>query len=152
MFDEWKQRRELKKRIALLKEKEAEFRAIPDADYPEDPWQKPKPLPIALGSELSSARRQLDDLETDRLVRKARCLGIEIPNTSSWWWNDSDYVDSPDDVSFGLTEIGKAGVSRLIREEKRKSIEWWVRVIVPVLTALLSLLGLVVALVTVSSK
>jgi hypothetical protein len=152
MFDEWGKRRELKKRIASLKKEEAAFRANADAEPPEDPWQPPKPLPEELNFALGSAKRQLEDLETDLLVRKARRLGIEIPNTRSWWWDDSDYVDSPEDVSFLLTDIGKAGVSRLIREDRRKSIETWVKIITPILSALIALLGLIVALVSVSKK
>jgi hypothetical protein len=98
---------------------------------------------------------QLVELETDRLVKKAQRMGIEIPRKDNWWWEDETF-DGPMisngvyEGKFYLTEWGKAGVSKLIREERRKSIEWWIKVITPILSAIIALLGLIVALVTVA--
>jgi hypothetical protein len=136
MLDNWRERSNLRRRIKhynhLLAEGEGR---------------------VGLQSEVRSLKVRLDELETERLIGKAQRLGIEIPKKEGWWWDDLDYVSSPDDVSFYLTDVGKAGVSKLIREERKKSIEWWIKtIIVPLITALISVLSLIVALVSVSSK
>ncbi|HYR76592.1 MAG TPA: hypothetical protein VEM96_12205 [Pyrinomonadaceae bacterium] len=70
--------------------------------------------------------------ETDALKREALRLGVgEIPRNPGWWWEDVDNFGGSlqewdfvrDDYTY-LTEIGKAGARRLIREEMRKDIEW----------------------------
>lgn len=51
--------------------------------------------------------------ETAELQREALQLGIEIPRTASWWWDDSEQLDgvSVDQmeyaVSYYLTEQGR---------------------------------------------
>ena len=67
--------------------------------------------------------------ETDALEREALELGIEIPKHPDWWWDDAEDYSGPADqmeyaVSYYLTPKGKAGVRRLIREERRKDTEW----------------------------
>ena len=78
-----------------------------------------------------SERLAKERVETDALKREALDLGIEIPRHSTWWWEDMDNFGGKiddweyvrDDFTY-LTDIGKAGVRRLIREERRKDIEW----------------------------
>jgi hypothetical protein len=108
-----------------------------------------------LSSEREILKREARD--TAQLEKEALALGVDIPKNKEWWWDDSDQYEGPIDqmeyaVSYYLTEQGKAGVRRLIRDEKRKNIEWWVKIITPLLAALISLLGLVVALVSISRK
>jgi hypothetical protein len=67
--------------------------------------------------------------ETDALEQQAISLGIDIPKNADWWWDDADEYSGPADmmeyvVQYYLTPKGKAGVKRLIREERRKDIEW----------------------------
>lgn len=99
-------------------------------------------------------------IESEVLTNQARSLGIEIPNRKDWWFDDYDEqieagVPSEllDDVgSQWLSSTGRLMVSSMIRKERRQSVEWWVKIITPLLAAIISLLGLVVALVTVSRK
>ncbi len=153
MFDEWKKRRELQARINSLKEREVTSRARTDSNSPE---YNPDATPELHGYEIGSLQRQLADLETDRLVRKARRLGIEIPQKESWWWEDETFegevINGVHEGKFYLTEFGKAGVYKLIKEERRKSIEWWVKITTPMLSALIALLGLIVAIISLSRK
>lgn len=152
MFDEWRERRRLKKKIASL-QKEVEERKVTAYYASFDGIEKKSTdMPISLLRELSYSQLDFAGLETERLMRKVRRLGIELPKASDWWFDDSHYGDSSDGVRFYLTETGRAGVSKLIREERRKSIEWWVKIITPILGAIISLLGLIVALVSVSTK
>src|ERR1044071_3536605 len=121
MFDEWKQRRELKKRITELQGLEAKSRLRANSDSPES-------VPELHGFEISVRQRQLAELETNRLVRKASRLGIQIPQQESWWWEDEAFEgetigDAVYTGKYYLTEFGKVGVSKLIREERRKTIE-----------------------------
>jgi hypothetical protein len=111
MFDVWRRRRELKKRIAALKKRETEAWT---GFLPEDPGDKP-PMPAGLPYKLCSAERALDELETERLLGRAHRRGIQIPSGSSWWYGDTDYDDK--EVSY-LTDIGKAGVSIDSRRQK----------------------------------
>lgn len=115
---------------------------------PEEPGDKPE-MPMELQFSLHSYGRELDELETDQLLRKAHGRGIKFPSESSWWYEDTDYEGR--EVHY-LTDIGKAGVWRLIRDDKRATIEWWAKILVPVLTTLISILSLIVALVSVSKK
>jgi hypothetical protein len=62
-----------------------------------------------------------------------------------------DYV-GVDDFRHYLTDIGKAGVSKLIREEKRKNIEWRVKIIITILTALTGLIGSTIGVLSVLKK
>src|SRR5215204_6095525 len=134
MLAEWNRRRELKKQITSLQEREAKSRLQAKNDSPES-------VPELHGFEIGVRQRQLAELETGRLVRKARRLGIQIPQQESWWWEDETFegtmsLDGAYEGKYYLTEFGKVGVSKLIREERRKSIEWWVKIITPILSAL----------------
>ena len=76
--------------------------------------------------------------ETDALKAEALRLGIDIPWNKGWWWEDVDnFGGSPDTWEFlredfqYLTDKGKAGARKLIRDElrrleieARKDIEW----------------------------
>ena len=152
MFDEWRKRRELRKKIAQLTELEALSRARTDKKSAEyDPEAKRE----FHGYEIGCLHYQLADLETDQLVRRARWWGIQIPQNQSWWMEDEGFegelINGVRQGKFYLTEFGKAGVSKLIQDERRKSIEWWVTVvIVPILSTVIGVLGLLVAYVAVS--
>lgn len=105
--------------------------------------------------------------ETDEILREALRLGIEIQGKSDWWWEDMDnFGGSIDDWEYVkddftyLTEIGKAGARRQIREElnklkeeMRKDIAWqrqetqWKLTIVGLIIGwLLGTLGILIAL------
>lgn len=149
MFGEWGRIRDLRQRISVLRKEETEHRTISYYAHLHEQGDKKEAVPIGLIQALVSAQVELAELETERLIRKARRRGIELPKEPSWWWEDAE----PDgNEVFYLTDIGRAGVARLIREDKRASIEWWVKITVPVLTAIITLLSLVVALVSVSRK
>jgi hypothetical protein len=158
MFDERRKLRKLRKKIALLEEEEFSLRAGRDiGEHPDDvPAKVEQYGRNAIIINLNHLSIQLAELETNRLVRKAQRLGIEIPRTDNWWWEDekvAEVINGEYHGKYYLSDIGKAGVSKLIRDEKRKSIEWWIKtVIVPLLTVLISALGLIVALVSISKK
>jgi hypothetical protein len=141
MFDEWRERRSLQRGINLLKKEESTFDGLEDQE-------KLAKLHI----KLSGRELRLAVIDTDRLLRKVRQLGIELPpKKDSWWWDDMDYA-GPDDYRSYLTDIGKASVSKLIREERRKNIEWWVKIVVTIITALTGLVGSLIGVLSVLNK
>jgi hypothetical protein len=78
---------------------------------------------------VDSDRLAKERRETDALEREALDLGIDIPKNADWWWDDSDEYSGPADmmeyvVQYYLTDKGKAGFRKLIRDEKRKNLEW----------------------------
>lgn len=149
MFDGWRERRRLRREIAALEEKTAGWddRVVDDFGADSEIVREHRKLT----NQLRSRRLRLETIETDRLINKVRRQGIELPSNKSWWWDDLD-DRGPDDYRSYLTNSGKAGVSKLIREERKKSVEWWVKIIMPILSALIALLGLLVGLVSVYRK
>lgn len=144
MFDEWKEKRKLRREIKLL-EKE---RFALDIQKPLFDGV-PKPSEISeVNSKLFNRNRELAAIETDQLYRKAQKFGIEFPkNKHNWWWDDIDHEG--ENFRNYLTDIGKASVLRLIREERRKDIEWWVKIIGGVITLLTGLAGSIIGIIAV---
>jgi hypothetical protein len=68
----------------------------------------------------------------------------------TWWRDDSEEGREP--VIRWLSEKGRQGVSNLIRAERRKTWEWRIKVFTPILTILVSVLGLLVALITLLTR
>jgi len=69
--------------------------------------------------------RQKEREETDALEREAISLGIDIPKNPDWWWDDADEYSGPFEmmeyvVQHYLTPKGKAGLRRLIQEERHR--------------------------------
>lgn len=158
VLDEWRKMRKLRKEIASLEAEEAALRSGRDSGEPPDaPATAEEYGRNATILNLNHLSVQLAELETKRLVRKARRLGIHIPRDAGWWWEAETVArvtpHGTYEGTYYLTDAGKSGISKLIREERKKSVGWWVtNVIVPLLTAIISVLGLIVALVSVSKK
>ena len=104
---------------------------------------------------LKLRERDSDTFESNVIISKAQRLAIEVPTADtkpSWWDNDSDDNMPSDATSQWLSEIGRTGVSKMIKEERRRDIEWWVKILTPLLATLITLLSLVIALISVSKK
>lgn len=103
------------------------------------------------------AERAFEQFESNLLVQEAVRRGITISKDADWWSSDrSDYEHCQDQqfvddmTTYWLSRTGRAMVTRLIKDDRKKNIEWWVKLVVPLIAALISLLGLIVALITVS--
>jgi len=141
MFDEWREARALKREIDLL---EKERLAL-------DPVTNQQEL-TRIAIKISDRQQRLAVIDTDRILLKVRQLGIELPTgKESWWWDDMDYV-GPDDYRSYLTDIGKSAVSKLIKEERRKNLEWWVKIVVTLITALTGLVGALIGVFSLLKK
>lgn len=149
--------REIRKR---LKDKFGSAVAALDANvYQTEPESNEDPLQrtVRLYNAVLFQQRESYIFESTVLIRKAEAMAVQIPSKSdkpSWW--DGDHPADEEELQVAhadwLSPIGIVGLRKLIRGERRKTVEWWVKIATPVLAALISLLGLVVALVTVSRK
>jgi multisubunit Na+/H+ antiporter MnhB subunit len=52
-------------------------------------------------------------------------------------------------LDWYLQENGQRTVGKLIRKERRENVEWWVKVLSPILSLIVGILGLLVAGMTV---
>jgi hypothetical protein len=111
---------------------------------------------IAPGLESSLARtRELDKLEcriqdihNNRLIQEAELLDVELPTEESAWVPGTNI-----DFLRSLTPSGRALLRRRIDEEKTRRREvrawWWKNVVIPALTALTGLAGVITGMIAV---
>ncbi|MDT4896503.1 MAG: hypothetical protein QOH25_1580 [Acidobacteriota bacterium] len=98
--------------------------------------------------------------ETTALKREATRLGIDIPRRADWWWEDEDgyegmtleAIELTREQNLYLTELGKAGVKKLIRDEKRRNVEWWLRVVGSIIALITGLLGALIGVLAFLTK
>jgi hypothetical protein len=142
MFDDWRRKRALR---AAVKKADLEFRREYEAG------ERRLSRLIELRREQDTRQSLLLQFESDSLVDKAeRRYGIAVPRTDGWWWDDSASGLPPEDVSQYLTHFGMVNARNLIRDKRRQNFEWWyTKVILPAVQALVPILSLLIALVTV---
>jgi hypothetical protein len=95
---------------------------------------------------LRLAEKRLEQFESGLLVKEAHRRGLVISKDADWWSSDrGDYEGHGWDEQFikdmtatWLSESGRAIVRRLIAEDRKKNIEWWFRIIMPLLSVLRS--------------
>lgn len=112
-----------------------------------------------LGLKASREKLKVEGQETAELTRQAIDLGIDIPKgRSDWWWLDENSVgeksleDGTFIGDFYLTRRGKAGLKKLIRDEKRKNFKWWVEAVGSIVTLLVGLLGTLIGVLAFMKK
>src|SRR5215213_5633366 len=123
MFAERKRRRELKRKIEDVRE---ELNALGPATLAniKEPERK------ALGARFDQHVNQFEFFESMLLIDKAERLGIDIPDRKDWWSNDNIHSDlPPDDATWWLSQKGRTGLANLIKQEKRKERQWWLKII-----------------------
>ena len=79
----------------------------------------------------------LDYLLQEPLWARARRMGLDIPE---------QYVDSDYPYKTILTAAGEAWVTRQINDYRMARAKDWTGIIMPILSALIAILGLIVAL------
>ncbi len=111
-------------------------------------FTKSLPVRIDFQKKINAVGAQLDRLVSGSLIEKAQRFSIEIPDDC--WQNEID----PNFPGFAplsryLHSRGQRTIRKLIRRERRENIEWWVKVVGPILALIVSILGLAVAAITV---
>jgi hypothetical protein len=138
MFAERRRRRELKRKIEGVREELNELGPATLANINE-PQRK------ALGARFDQHSNQLEFFESLLLIDKAERFGIDIPDRKDWWSNDNIPGDlSPDDVTWWLSQKGRIGLANLIKLERRKDFEWWLKII----AALTGLGGVLIGIIS----
>lgn len=140
MLAYWRERRRLQRQIGgVVRRYEPKLEAATDE-------KQRVAIHKERGSELDITLLHLELLETGTLIESARRLGIE-PEYDSGWLHEREITEKG-----WIHNTSYAKLRKLVRDERLSIAEKWIKVIVPVLTALVSLLGLLVALVTVIRK
>jgi hypothetical protein len=140
----WKTRRAMRRNLAQAHEK---YQSVL-----RDQTRTKEALFIA-GLDLESYLHILEQFESGVVIYKAERLAVDVPNQQerpTWWTHN--YDDDTQPVYYWLSKVGRLGVLRLIREERRKTWEWRIKVLTPILTILIGILGLLVALVSLLLK
>ena len=133
-FSDWRQKRQLQKEIDKI---ERDCRANLDLSQQDEAsiyFQM-------VDSETYSLRRKLTWLQEKPIRRTAERLGIDI---------DREWLE-PFDHSEAITRLsssGEAKLRRLIRQQHRESVEWWVKLVTPIITVLTGLIAALVALLS----
>lgn len=103
---------------------------------------------IATGKEIAPLTEELDRLITKRLVKKTIKQGIEIPK-DCWHYAKDPLFPGFAPLDWYLQESGQRTVAQLIKKDHRDNIEWWVKVLTPILSLIVGILGLFVTGLTV---
>ena len=94
--------------------------------------------------EVSPYQPKLDYLKSQKLLEKARKLGIEVSPDRAGWFTDS-YDCYRERAYKVLSQIGEARLRNIIRKQERDNWEWWLKVI----TAFTGLIGALIGLVAI---
>jgi hypothetical protein len=94
---------------------------------------------------------------TDRLCGELLRRGVEPPHGQGMWWDDmEDQGGTIDEIeantNFYLTKKGEAAALKLIREDKRKNIEWWIRVVGSITALVTGLLGALIGVIALLKR
>ena len=97
--------------------------------------------------------KQITDRVCDELVRR----GIDPPSGHGMWWDDmEDHGGTIEEIeaatNFYLTEKGEAAAKRLIREDKRRNAEWWIKMIGSIVAFVTGLLGALIGVIAVLKR
>jgi hypothetical protein len=103
--------------------------------------------------DLKRKAKEITDGLTCELLRR----GIEPPRGHGMWWDDSeDHGGTIEEIEaatmFYLTDKGQAAARRLIREDRRKNIEWWVKVIGSIAALVTGLLGALIGVIALLKR
>ena len=85
---------------------------------------------------------ELGKIRTNKLVWRAERRGIDLRAKQDWW---TDHMESQ--AQF-LTDIGLAQAKRLIRDDFRQSVKWWLEVAGQVAVVLAGLGGIAIGILS----
>jgi len=129
-----KKRRKLEKELDQIREKYLDAETRHDVNEMEE-----------FESETQEKYRQLSWVKTEELKAKARKYDIVIPSDNTWWRPDPTWEWDPAEAPEMLTDVGRAGALKLIKEERRAQIDEWVKI----LTLVIGLAGAVTGILAV---
>ncbi len=104
-------------------------------------------LPPTEESRVYKLHEELRQMDSDWLRWRVEQLGVDIESNSDLWFHRK-----LDGEIYSLTSLGRNAVSKLLREESRKTVEWWVKNIGGILVLLTGLIGTIIGLISVLRK
>lgn len=145
-LQEWRERRVLLREIKQLKKS---YTAKKDTVQAQGKSQ----LLSAHMSELVDIKLKLKQLETKQINRRATKLGIKIPTDDKevWYTQMVSGEDGPEAVAV-YSQEGKRRMGRLIRDERRSNVEFWIKILSPIIAALTGLTGAIIGLLAFLKK
>ena len=93
---------------------------------------------------------ELGKIKTAKLVRRAERRGIDLYANQDWWnsIDEGEWTGMESQMKV-LTDHGLAQAKRLIRDDFRQSVKWWVEVASQVAMALAGLGGIAIGILSV---
>lgn len=96
-------------------------------------------------------------VETDVLIAELQRRGIPLPNGSEFWFDDlEEQSGTSEELELStrsyLTSAGKAEANLQIKLDRRRNVEWWVKIIGQVGALLTGLLGALIGLLAIMRK
>jgi len=87
---------------------------------------------------------KIQKVESELLKIDAYYLGIEYPTKEDKrdWWTSNE-------TESWLSEKGLIHLNKLVKDEKRKNMEWWITIFASLIGALTGFVGAVIALVAI---
>src|SRR5262245_20584651 len=95
--------------------------------------------------------------ETDKLITELQRRGIPLPHGSQFWFDDmEEHSGSYEEIELKtrsyFTPAGKYEANHLIRMDKRKNAEWWIKIVGQIVALVTGLVGALIGLLTVVKK
>jgi hypothetical protein len=128
ILQEWKERRRLRGKIKRFPKRLAHIVAPSGSEEYKKVFK-----------EFEALNKSLEYLETIKLERAAMRLGIDIPYDKEGWSRKIQIIFTVIPV---LTERGRAGVRKMIRDERFKTTEQWIKILLPILALIVAILSL----------
>jgi hypothetical protein len=98
-----------------------------------------------------------EGIETDILIAELQRRGISLPVGSEFWFDDLEHQSGTlEEIELStrsyLTPAGKAEANYQIKLDRRRNVEWWVKIIGQVGALLTGLLGALIGLLAIIRK
>ena len=96
-------------------------------------------------------------VETDTVIAELQRRGIPLPHGSEFWFNDMEEQSGTlEEIELStrsyFTPAGKAEANHQIKLDRRRNIEWWVKIIGQIGVLLTGLLGALIGLLAIIRK
>jgi hypothetical protein len=95
--------------------------------------------------------------ETDKLIAALQRRGVPLPKGSHFWLNDMEEQSGTlEEIQLStrdyFTPEGKYEANHLIRNDKRKNVEWWIKIVGQLGALVTGLLGALIGVLAVLKK
>lgn len=136
-FEELKKLRQLRRRLWLSELRMVDL-ALTASRYERLPSDDAAAKFWAVEEERQAQLALLDEYESHYLIRKAQRWGIEVPYKEEWYI----VKERNDEPVYWLNEIGKAAITKQIRNEQLAYWKHWSEILIPILSLIVAIIAL----------